>query len=146
GGRLKLWHAGRLSDIAGIPPVDTREQDGLMDIALHPQFAGNRTLYFTYSKNGGTRGDTTVLATAQYGGHVLSGVRDLLVTDAGDPHGGTSGPRFLSGPDAPLLSSVGDRHTPAPAQDLTSHKGKILRLNDDGTVPRDNPFVNRTDA
>src|SRR5262249_4207839 len=131
--------------IHGVPPVDTRKQDGLMDLALHPDFAQNRILYFTYSKNG-ERGDTTVLASARFDGASLDDVRDLLVADAWDDYGGNSGSRIAFGPDRTIYMSVGDRHEQKPAQDLRTHKGKILRLNDDGTIPRDNPFVNRADA
>ena len=82
-GRLRLMHDGRLASapIGGLPPVDTRTQDGLMDLALHPRFAQNQILYFTYSKPG-ERGDTTALATAKFDGATLTGVRDLFVADA----------------------------------------------------------------
>jgi glucose/arabinose dehydrogenase len=147
GGRLRLIHEGRLASgtIGGIPPVDTRTQDGLMDLALHPHFAQNRTIYFTYSKPG-DRGDTTALASARFDGARLTGVRDLLVADAWSAHGGNSGSRIAFGLDGTIYMTVGERHEQTPAQDLGSHKGKILRLNDDGTVPLDNPFVHRADA
>jgi len=147
GGRLRRMHDGRLSPaaIAGIPPVDTRQQDGLMDLALHPLFAKNRTIYFTYSKSG-ELGDTTTLASARFDGATLTGVRDLFVADAWDMHGGNSGSRIAFGPDGTIYMTVGDRHIQGPSQDLRTHKGKILRLNDDGTFPPDNPFVGRADA
>lgn len=147
GGRLRLIHEGRLvsSAIGGVPPVDTRQQDGLMDLALHPLFAQNRTLYFTYSKRG-ERGDTPALASAQFDGASLSGVRDLFVADAWSTYGGNSGSRIAFGLDGTIFMTVGDRHEQTPAQDLHTHKGKIVRLNDDGTIPPDNPFVDRADA
>jgi aldose sugar dehydrogenase len=147
GGRLRLFHDGRLAseDIRGLPPVDTRQQDGLMDLALHPLFAQNRTIYFTYSKRG-DRGDTTTLASARFDGARLTEVRDLFVADAWSTYGGNSGSRIAFGLDGTIYMTVGDRHEQTPAQDLRTHKGKILRLNDDGTVPRDNPFVGRADA
>jgi aldose sugar dehydrogenase len=147
GGQLRLMHQGRLApgDVDGIPPVDTRKQDGLMDLALHPRFADNRTIYFTYSQRG-ERGDTTVLASARFDGARLDGVRDLFVADAWSQYGGNSGSRIAFGLDGAIYMTVGDRHEQKPAQDLRTHKGKILRLNDDGTVPPDNPFVGRADA
>jgi glucose/arabinose dehydrogenase len=147
GGRLRLFHDGRLAsaDIRGLPSVDTRQQDGLMDLALHPLFAQNRTIYFTYSKRG-ERGDTTTLASARFDGAKLTEVRDLFVADAWSTYGGNSGSRIAFGLDGTIYMTVGDRHEQTPAQDLRTHKGKILRLNDDGTVPRDNPFVGRADA
>jgi glucose/arabinose dehydrogenase len=146
GGRLRLMHDGRLTaTIGGLPPVDTRTQDGLMDLALHPRFAQNQILYFTYSKPG-ERGDTTALATAKFDGATLTDVRDLLVADAWSTAGGNSGSRIAFGLDGTIYMTVGERHEQTPAQDLRTHKGKILRLNDDGTIPLDNPFVGRTNA
>jgi aldose sugar dehydrogenase len=147
GGRLRLMHDGHLASapIGGIPRVDTRTQDGLMDLALHPLFARNRILYFTYSKPG-ERGDTTALASAKFDGTTLTEVRDLFVADAWSTAGGNSGSRIAFGLDGKLYMSVGERHEQMPAQDLRTHKGKIVRLNDDGTIPPDNPFVGRQDA
>src|SRR6185436_1450302 len=104
-------HDGRLvsGSIGGLPPVDTRQQDGLMDLALHPLFAQNRTLYFTYSKSG-AGGDTTALGSARFDGATLTGVRDLFVADAWDTHGGNSGSRIAFGLDGTIYMSVGDRH------------------------------------
>ena len=146
-GRLRLMHDGRLASapIGGLPPVDTRAQDGLMDLALHPRFAQNQILYFTYSKPG-ARGDTTVLASAKFDGATLTDLRDLLVADAWSTAGGNSGSRIAFGMDGTIYLTVGERHEQKPAQDLRTHKGKILRLNDDGTIPPDNPFVGRKDV
>jgi aldose sugar dehydrogenase len=146
-GRLRLMHDARLASapIGGVPPVDTRTQDGLMDIALHPRFAQNQILYFTYSKPG-ERGDTTALATAKFDGATLTDVRDLFVADAWSTTGGNSGSRIAFGLDGTIYMTVGERHEQSPAQDLRTHKGKIVRLNDDGTIPPDNPFVGRRDA
>jgi aldose sugar dehydrogenase len=147
GGRLRLMHDGHLASapIGGIPRVDTRTQDGLMDLALHPLFARNRILYFTYSKPG-ERGDTTALASAKFDGTTLTEVRDLFVADAWSTAGGNSGSRIAFGLDQKIYMSVGERHEQMPAQDLRTHKGKIVRLNDDGTIPPDNPFVGRQDS
>jgi glucose/arabinose dehydrogenase len=146
-GRLRLMHDGRLASahIGGIPSVDTRMQDGLMDLALHPRFTENQRLYFTYSKPG-ERGDTTALATAKFDGATLNDVRDLFVADAWSTAGGNSGSRIAFGLDGTIYMTVGERHEQTPAQDLRTHKGKILRLNDDGTIPPDNPFVGRKNA
>jgi aldose sugar dehydrogenase len=146
-GRLRLVHDGRLepAGIGGIPPVDTRTQDGLMDLALHPHFAQNHTIYFTYSKPG-TLGDTTTLASARLDGPAVAEVHDLFVADAWSTAGGNSGSRIAFGLDGTIYMTVGERHEQKPAQDLRTHKGKIVRLNDDGTVPADNPFAGRTDV
>ena len=145
-GKLRRFENGTLTNIDGIPPVDTRQQDGLMDLALHPQFATTHVLYFTYSKNGGDRGDTTVLASAQLEGTRLGSVRDLFVAEAWNTHGGNSGSRIAFGGDGTIYWSVGERHEQKPAQDLGTDMGKIIRLNDDGSIPPDNPFVGRSDV
>jgi aldose sugar dehydrogenase len=146
-GQLRLVHDGELSPvpIGGIPAVDTRQQDGLMDIALHPRFAENQSVYFTYSKPM-RGGDTPVLAAARFDGARLTGERDLFIADAWDDYGGNTGSRIAFGPDGTVYMTVGDRHQQTPAQDLGTDKGKILRLNDDGSIPRDNPFVDRAGA
>src|SRR4029077_11380465 len=105
-------------------------------------FAENRAIYFTYSKPG-TLGDTTTLASARLDGTTLTGVRDLFVADAWSAAGGNSGSRIAFGLDGTIYMTVGERHEQNPAQDLGTHKGKIVRLNDDGTVPADNPFEGR---
>jgi glucose/arabinose dehydrogenase len=73
-------------------------------------------------------------------------VRDLFVADAWSTAGGNSGSRIAFGLDGTIYMTVGERHEQTPAQDLRTHKGKILRLNDDGTIPPDNPFVGRKNA
>jgi glucose/arabinose dehydrogenase len=146
-GQLRLVHEGRLvpASIGGLPPVDTRTQDGLMDLALDPRFAENRMLYFTYSKPG-ERGDTTTLASGSFDEGKLADVRDLFVADAWSTAGGNSGSRIAFGLDGTIYMTVGERHEQTPAQDLRTDKGKILRLNHDGTIPADNPFAGRKDA
>ena len=73
-------------------------------------------------------------------------MRDLFVADAWSTGGGNSGSRIAFGLDGTIYMTVGELHEQTPAQDLRTHKGKILRLNADGTVPPDNPFVGRADA
>jgi glucose/arabinose dehydrogenase len=68
------------------------------------------------------------------------------VADAWSTAGGNSGSRIAFGLDGAIYMTVGERHEQTPAQDLHTHKGKILRLNDDGTIPSNNPFVGRKDA
>ena len=142
-GRLRLVHGGKLRPqaIGGVPKVETRDQAGLMDLALDPHFAENRFIYFTYSKIG-PRGNTPALMRASYDGQQLNDARDVFVSDAWSrSSGGNTGSRIVFEPDGTILMSIGERHEKFPAQDLTTDKGKIVRLNSDGTVPPDNPFV-----
>jgi glucose/arabinose dehydrogenase len=143
-GRLRLVHGGKLQPqgIEGVPKVETRDQAGLMDIALDPHFAENRFIYFTYSKRG-PRGNTPALMRAYYDGQRLNNAQDVFVSDAwSGTSGGNTGSRIVFERDGTILMSIGDRHEKSPAQDLKTDKGKIVRLNSDGTVPQDNPFVN----
>jgi glucose/arabinose dehydrogenase len=155
-GRLRIVRNGVLDaePITGIPEVLDRSLKGLNDIALHPRFSENRWVYFTYFKPqpGSAELATATLARARYeGGHVLSDVRDLFSTDTAV--GGPSAARIAFGPDAKIYMAIGipipsrgqrpGVATVTDAQDPSSHFGKILRLNEDGSAPPDNPFAGR---
>lgn len=131
--------------IAGVPEVSLRGQlEGLMDVAVHPDFSQNRLVYLTYSKPTET-GSTVALARGRFEGAALSEIRDVFVADA-EMNGGAS--RVAFAPDGTLYMSLGGAfggRRPL-AQDPASHVGKILRLRDDGTSPDDNPFIGRDDA
>jgi glucose/arabinose dehydrogenase len=145
-GRLRIVRKG-ISEpelVPGVPPVVTRAQAGLMDIALHPHFSENGLIFLCYSKPG--RGDTPALLRARFDGTRLNDVHDIFVSAAWDDSGGNTGCRVLFGKDGMIYMSVGDRHQPRFAQDLTNDAGKILRLRDDGTIPDDNPFAGRPDV
>ncbi len=147
-GDMRIVRGGRLLPefIAGLPPVETRDQAGLMDVALHPRFAENHQLFFTYSKKG-ARGNTPALARATLSGMRLEDVHDIFVAEAwSDESGGNTGSRVVFGADGALYMSVGERHEQTPAQDMATDKGKIVRVRDDGSVPEDNPFVGRPGA
>jgi glucose/arabinose dehydrogenase len=151
-GRLRIVRNGVLSPepISGIPSVRTTSLKGLMDIAIHPHFAENGFIYFTYSKPmpGETEAATATLARARFdGSNSLKDVRDIFQADAWCD--GAQAARIVFGPrDGKIYMSVGmpTRHRIGNADDAqnpANHAGKILRLNDDGTAPNDNPFVGR---
>ena len=146
-GRLRVIRNGVLdpAPVAGVPAVHALWLGGLMDIALHPRFAENRLLYLSYSKPG-ERNATTALARGRYENGRLTDVKEIFEADAWAPGNGSFGSRLAFGPDGMLYMTVGHRAQPARAQDLGQHAGTILRLRDDGTVPPDNPFVNRAGA
>ena len=148
-GRLRIVRSGVLdpNPITGTPAqIWTQGQGGLLEVALHPQFAQNRTVYLTYSKPGdGERAkqNTTALLRARLEGNALVGARDIFVADAWREANQHFGSRIAFGPDGMLYMTVGERNDRNRAQDTTQHAGKVLRLRDDGSVPPDNPFVGR---
>lgn len=147
-GRLRVYRDGTLepTPIAGVPEVLARGQGGLLDVALHPDFAENRFVYLSYSKPTGGRTATTAVARGRFDGSRLTDVEDIFVADASSDAGVHFGSRLVFGRGGTLFISVGDRGQMNEAQNLANHQGNILRLNDDGSVPADNPFVDRADA
>jgi aldose sugar dehydrogenase len=132
--------------VSGIPPTPAFRTGGLQEIALHPKFATNGLIYFTYNKAGEVsatnpqqRQSAITLARGKFDGKALTTVQELFV---GDFQNGASGSRLAFGPDGMLYVTTG-----APfgeqAQKTDTVYGKVLRLRDDGTVPPDNPFVGK---
>ena len=142
-GRLRVVRGGVLDPhpISGVPEVRTDGNGGLMDVALHPGFADNGLVYLTYTKPVGNGWGAPALARGRLEGGALVDVRDLVVTDAFEGNSGLNG-RVAFGPDGKVYMSTGGRVGTA-AQDPMSLRGKVLRINDDGTVPEDNPFAGR---
>jgi glucose/arabinose dehydrogenase len=136
--------------------------ESLHSVAVHPQFAQNHFIYLSYPKQG-DRGTTMAISRGRLEGDKLVDVKDIFVADAWDTGGNLAG-RMLLGPDNSLYLTVGDQDRICcnaqqlrpdgtddntlrmRAQELNADYGKTLRLRDDGTVPPDNPFVNRPDA
>ncbi|MDB5688303.1 MAG: hypothetical protein JWL91_179 [Sphingomonas bacterium] len=160
-GRLRVIRGGVLdpTPIAGLPDILRGGLGGLMDIALHPNFARNRLVYMTYSKPGATVRDESTLAVVRArwdGGATLTDVRDIFVADAWygaaplpkrccgqGPASGSYGSRIAFDRKGYLYITSGDRNYGERVQDPSNHFGKILRLKDDGSVPKDNPFVGK---
>lgn len=146
-GELKLHTLnGKTSDIHGVPKVAYGGQGGLGDVVLHPKFSDNHLVYLSYAEAGpkGTRGAAVARATLRLddkGGGTLSNAEVIwrqVPKVKGDGH---YGHRIAFGPDGHLWITSGERQKFDPAQDMQSNLGKIVRLNDDGSVPADNPFV-----
>jgi glucose/arabinose dehydrogenase len=144
-GRLRLVHAGRLEPqpIAGVPAVHAVEASGLKDVALHPQFATNHLLYLVYVKGGEGGASTTAIARGRLEGRTLVDVRDIFVANAWSTRDADSSGRLAFDRNGFLYVTIGDRVQLDKVQDPSNHFGKVLRLNDDGSVPRDNPFVGK---
>jgi aldose sugar dehydrogenase len=180
-GRLRIIRNGVLDPkpVAGLPQVYGNRLDGLLDLALHPKFAENKLVYFSYSKPGpdlapgaerlgsrlpanltqrGATGKTKTDAVARgrWDGNALVDVKDVFVSDnwVDDSIATTSAVRIVFGRDGMLYMGLGAPNAPAAsgryansrggrAQDPGNDGGKFLRLRDDGTIPKDNPFVDK---
>jgi glucose/arabinose dehydrogenase len=157
---LRLVHNGALdpTPITGLPQgiTSTRRDTAGVDIAVHPRFAENRYIYVAYWKPTpgsdatakGTNIRTAVLIRARYdGGPALTDVREIFTSSSWTD--GPSAARLVFGRDGKIYIAIGapgfatERGTTSWAQAPAEHGGKILRLNDDGTTPQDNPFVGR---
>jgi glucose/arabinose dehydrogenase len=147
-GRLRLvGRDGELSaPLAGVPRVLARGQGGLLDVALSPTFAQDRLVYLSFAEPGGAGGGTAV-ARGRLGERGLEDTQVIWRQEPkvnGNNHWGS---RLVWRPDGTLFVTLGDRyHHSERAQDLTTTIGKIVRLNADGSIPADNPFVGRGDA
>lgn len=146
-GRLRRVRNGVLepTPLAGLPAIHVQSQGGLLDLALHPNFSSNRLLYFTFS-TGSTSASSTALARARLGATRLENVRVLFRSQPPAASGAHYGSRIAFDGRGFVFVSVGDRGTSSRAQRLDEHNGKIVRLRDDGSVPPDNPFVDRAGA
>jgi aldose sugar dehydrogenase len=153
-GRLRILRQGKLlpQPVEGIPKVFHSGQGGLLEVMPHPDFASNRLLYISYSKPGATDSDSrTALIRGRFENDRLTQVQEIF--DAVSKGRGHYSGKIAFDKNGYLFLSLGDRQVPPegnleahPAQDLSNHHGKIVRLHDDGRVPTDNPFVNRAGA
>lgn len=163
-GRLRIYDGQSLSPpIAGVPKVAYRNQGGLLDVAVDPNFAVNRMVYLYYVRADADQpanptvdadprlgpyvdeADTTakrgVVVRARMDGDRLSDVEEIFVQSESVIGLGHFGGRLLFAPDGKLLITSGERQKFSPSQDLTSNLGKLIRINPDGSIPADNPFA-----
>ncbi|OAX56058.1 PQQ-dependent sugar dehydrogenase [Xanthomonas graminis] len=150
GGTLKRFDpaSGRTGTVSGVPAVDYGGQGGLGDVLPHPDFAQNGWLYLSYVEAGSddTRGAAVARAKLTLdanGGGALSQLQVIWRQQPKVSGTGHYGHRLAFGPDGKLWISSSERQKFDPAQDMNSNLGKIVRLNDDGSVPADNPFARR---
>jgi len=141
GGQLRMVRDGVLdpTPLAGVPKVQHLRNAGLFDIVLHPKFAENKLVYFTYTKPGENNQFATALARGRLDGGALKDVKDLFV---GEPTTVIGGSRIAFARDGNIYMTTGAA-TGTLAQDPMSDYGKVLRLREDGTIPNDNPFIGR---
>jgi len=150
GGQLRMIRDGALQGepIPGMPEVfHDGPSKGLMDIAIHPDFAQNGLVYFTYDKPG-DNGVTEALGRGVFNGTELTDVEDVFIADAWAATNGRQNSRITFAPDGSIFMSASAGGDPNlwRGQALGDHAGKILRIRDDGSVPNDNPFVGRAGA
>ena len=131
---------GDLQTISGLPAIRVNGQGGLFDVALSPDYTTTKWLYFSYNKDVDGQGATT-LARAKLSNHHLIDWQDLLVSKSTTKNNVHFGGRITFDNHGHVFISVGERGVRSNAQDLSNHAGSILRLNLDGSVPNDNPFV-----
>jgi glucose/arabinose dehydrogenase len=145
-GRLTLLNlvSGARSSIEGLPPVYAEGDGGLLDVILHPDYRRNGWLYFAYSIRDAA-GATTVVDRARLRGFRLEDRQRLFAAVPGIENGHHFGARLVVH-DRYLYIGLGDRDERDRSQQLDTHHGKIVRLHEDGRVPRDNPFTETADA
>ena len=147
-GRLRRIHDGALDPnaIEGVPDVKITVLGGLLGILLHPDFASNQILYLSYAKgHEDGRRSSTAIARAVLRGNSLEEVEDIFIANSWSASPTNFGGRMVFGNDGKLYMTIGERQEEVRAQDGLDHGGKVIRLNDDGSVPEDNPFVGRDD-
>jgi glucose/arabinose dehydrogenase len=147
-GRLRIVERdGRLgAPLAGVPAVAASGQGGLLDVALHPQFASNQLVYWSFSEPG-DGGAGTAVARGRLEGQRLADVQVIFRQQPKVSGGNHFGSRLVWDRDGRLFVTLGDRFSRKDdAQRLDNHIGKLVRIDADGRAPADNPFVKRDGA
>lgn len=139
---------GNKTEVGGLPEVYKRGQGGLLDVAVHPDFKSNNLIYMTLSSHiEGDKGGNTALYQAKLNANTLEDVKLLYKATPNTTKGQHWGSRIVFDDDGHLFFSVGDRgNRDVNPQDLKRDGGKIYRLNLDGSIPSDNPFINTDGA
>lgn len=155
-GRLRIvTKDGKLSaPVEGVPPVAAVGQGGLLDIALAPDFSQSHTIYFTFAEprgpNGASQPNSTSAARAKLveekGTAKLENVKVIFRQEPAYPGGFHFGSRIAIARDGSLFITTGERNLKTPSQDLKQDLGKVIHINADGSIPKDNPFVGNKNA
>lgn len=146
-GRLLFVENGTVTEVKGVPRVAAQGQGGLLDVLVPHDFSSHRVIFWSYSKRVG-HGATTAVARGKLSRRntALTDVRDIFVASPASTTGRHFGSRLAEGPDGAIYVTIGDRGDRPSAQEVGSHNGSVVRINPDGSVPRDNPLVGRTGA
>ena len=147
-GKMIHFQDGKKNLIANVPEVYQRGQGGLLDVVLHPDYKENGWIYFTFSsEEGEEKGGNTAIMRAKLKDNALIDKELLYKATPNTTKGQHFGSRIAFDNEGYLYFSVGERgERDINPQDITRDGGKIYRLNDDGTIPSDNPFVNTAGA
>lgn len=134
---------GKKSDpLSGVPDVLARGQGGLLDVALDPNFTSNQFVYISYSEPGaGGAGTAVTRATLDLAANRLTDQKVIFRQEPKSSGGRHFGSRLVFAPDGTLFITIGDRGERSRNQDLTINRGQVIRINSDGTLPHDNPFI-----
>ena len=147
-GTLYYVKNGEKKEVAGLPPVYFRGQGGLLDVALHPDFSKNKIIYLTLganTENDNKGGNTSLYCATLYGTELID-VKLLYKATPNTKKGQHFGSRIVFDKEGHIYFSIGDRgNREANPQDITRDGGKIYRLNLDGSIPRDNPLIEKSD-
>lgn len=147
-GTLLHVKEGKKTTVNNVPEVYNRNQGGLLDIELHPDYKKNGWIYITYSsKEGPEKGGNTALIRAKLENNQLTNIETLYKGAPNTTRGHHFGSRIEFDKDGYVYFCIGDRgNRDVNPQDITKDGGKIYRLHDDGSIPKDNPFVNEQGA
>ncbi len=137
--------SGDRTTIGNVPAVDARNQGGLLDVVLDPDFADNGYVYLTWSGECGP-GNATHFGRGRLEGDRLAGFETLFVATPCVSSSKHFGSRIVFDREGHVFVTVGERGERDRSQDIGDHNGSVLRLYPDGTIPDDNPFVGRDDA
>ena len=143
-GQIYTYNGSEKNEIEGAPEIYLNRQGGLMDIQLHPEFQDNNTLYITYAKKLDENGGNTTVARAKLNGNSLVDLEDIFVSKQSSEKGYHWGSRIAFDKAGHLYFGIGDRGSrDINPQDLYRDGGKVFRINDDGSIPSDNPYVDK---
>ncbi len=147
-GKLIHYKDGEKINISNVPAVYNRGQGGLLDIELHPNYEENGWIYLSYSSEEGTdKGGHTAISRAKLEGNALTNLEVLYKAGPNTTKGQHFGSRIEFDNNGYLYFTIGERgERDVNPQDITRDGGKVYRINDDGSIPQDNPFVNEPGA
>jgi glucose/arabinose dehydrogenase len=148
-GRMRIVSAdGKLGEpLIGLPKIFAQGQGGLLDVVLAPDFATSKKIYFSYSEPGEGKLNSTAVSFATLNGNKLENLTRVFSQQPKIDSGNHFGSRLVWAPDGTLFVTLGDRYSEKEkAQTLDNHQGKVIRINADGTVPKDNPFLKTAGA